>query len=76
MLVKELKMPESNKIINRKAFATVPPTVEYSLTEKGKELELVLNQIKIGVGKIFSFSAINQRTSKSGVLLRLIVAKL
>jgi DNA-binding HxlR family transcriptional regulator len=47
ILVKELKMLESNKIINRKAFATVSPTVEYSLTEKGKELEPVLNQIKI-----------------------------
>ena len=27
MLVKELKMLESNKIINRKAFATIPPTL-------------------------------------------------
>lgn len=47
MLVKELKMLEENKIIIRKAFATVPPTVEYSLTEKGKELEPILNQIKL-----------------------------
>lgn len=47
MLVKELKMLEENKIIIRKAYATVPPTVEYSLTEKGKELEPILNQIKL-----------------------------
>lgn len=47
MLVKELKMLEANKIINRKAYATVPPTVEYSLTPKGMELEPLLNQIKI-----------------------------
>ena len=47
MLVKELKMLEANKIIHRKAYATVPPTVEYSLTEKGMELEPLLNQIKI-----------------------------
>jgi len=47
MLVKELKMLEANKIINRKAYATVPPTVEYSLTPKGIELEPLLNQIKI-----------------------------
>lgn len=46
MLVKELKMLEANKIIHRRAYATVPPTVEYSLTEKGKELETVLNEIK------------------------------
>ena len=47
MLVKELKMLEANKIINRKAYATVPPTVEYSLTAKGMELESVLNEIKM-----------------------------
>jgi DNA-binding HxlR family transcriptional regulator len=47
MLVKELKMLEANKIINRKAYATVPPTVEYSLTPKGMELEPLLKQIKI-----------------------------
>lgn len=40
-------MLEANKIIHRKAYATVPPTVEYSLTEKGKELEPLLNEIKI-----------------------------
>ena len=38
MLVKELKNLESNGIINRKVFATVPPTVEYSLTKKGDKL--------------------------------------
>ncbi|MHA8080232.1 winged helix-turn-helix transcriptional regulator [Aquirufa regiilacus] len=38
MLVKELKNMESNGIITRTAFATVPPTVEYTLTEKGEKL--------------------------------------
>lgn len=38
MLVKELKNMESNGIVIRKVFATVPPTVEYSLTEKGRNL--------------------------------------
>ena len=42
MLVKELKLLESHKLLTRKAFATVPPTVEYTLTEKGKKLEPVL----------------------------------
>ena len=42
MLVKELKSLESHSIIIRQAFATVPPTVEYSLTEKGRKLEPVL----------------------------------
>ena len=38
MLVKELKNLETNGIITREAFATVPPTVEYSLTTKGDKL--------------------------------------
>jgi DNA-binding HxlR family transcriptional regulator len=46
MLVKELKALENADIIIRKAYATVPPTVEYSLTQKGKELESVLVEIK------------------------------
>lgn len=46
MLVKELKALEQWGIINRKAYPTVPPTVEYSLTEKGTELEPVLIEIQ------------------------------
>ncbi len=38
MLVKELKNMEANGIVTRKVFATVPPTVEYTLTSKGEKL--------------------------------------
>ena len=38
MLVKELKNMEANGIVIREVFATVPPTVEYTLTEKGQKL--------------------------------------
>ena len=38
MLVKELKNLEANGIITREVFATVPPTVEYTLTKKGDKL--------------------------------------
>lgn len=38
MLVKELKNMEANGIITREVFATVPPTVEYTLTPKGEKL--------------------------------------
>jgi len=38
MLVKELKNMEANGIITREVFATVPPTVEYTLTKKGHKL--------------------------------------
>lgn len=45
MLVKELKHLEEKKIINRTAYATVPPKVEYTLTEIGKSLEPVISSI-------------------------------
>jgi DNA-binding HxlR family transcriptional regulator len=38
MLVKELRNMEVNGIITREVFATVPPTVEYTLTNKGERL--------------------------------------
>jgi DNA-binding HxlR family transcriptional regulator len=46
MLVKELKSLEEWGIVKRQAYATVPPTVEYSLTEKGLELQPVLSEIQ------------------------------
>lgn len=46
MLVKVLKELETNKIIKRKAFATIPPTVEYSLTKKGENLKPVIIEIQ------------------------------
>ena len=45
MLVKELKNMELNGIVNRKVYATVPPTVEYTLTAKGTKLEPSINEL-------------------------------
>jgi DNA-binding HxlR family transcriptional regulator len=47
MLVKELKTLEQNGIIDRKVYAQIPPKVEYSLTEKGRALENILNELKL-----------------------------
>lgn len=47
MLIKELKMLEKNGIVKRKAYATVPPTVEYSLTECGRTLEPIINTLQV-----------------------------
>jgi DNA-binding HxlR family transcriptional regulator len=45
MLVKELKNMETNGIVERKVYATVPPTVEYTLTLKGRKLEPIISEL-------------------------------
>ena len=45
MLVKELKNMEANGIVIRDVFATIPPTVEYTLTEKGQKLLPSINSL-------------------------------
>jgi len=45
MLVKELKNMEANQIVIRQVFATVPPTVEYTLTPKGRKLEPIIDEL-------------------------------
>jgi DNA-binding HxlR family transcriptional regulator len=44
-LSKELKSLESNQLIKRTVYDTFPPTVEYSITEHGKSLEKVLEEL-------------------------------
>jgi len=38
---------EKEKVVKRKAYATVPPTVEYSLTPYGKTLEPIIKSMQI-----------------------------
>jgi len=40
-----LRSLEDNRIISRKVYPTVPSTVEYSLTEKGKGLDGIINEM-------------------------------
>lgn len=41
-LTKQLRELEADEIVNRKVFAVVPPKVEYSLTDKGRQLRDVI----------------------------------
>lgn len=46
-LTERLKMLENNGILTRTAYATIPPTVEYTLTEKGESLRPIVKQMKL-----------------------------
>lgn len=46
MLTQTLKELESDGLIVRKVYLEVPPRVEYSLTETGKELIPVISQMR------------------------------
>ncbi len=45
VLSRHLKELESDGIVNRKAFAEVPPRVEYSLTVKGRSLTDIMKAL-------------------------------
>lgn len=42
-----LKQLENQQVITRTAYATIPPTVEYALTEKGKSLKPIIRAMKL-----------------------------
>lgn len=55
-LTKQLRMLEESGLINRHVYTEIPPKVEYSLTDLGKEFKPVLEQFRIwGVKYIESF---------------------
>ena len=47
VLTENLRDLERDGIVARKVYPVVPPKVEYSLTEKGKELRDVLECMKV-----------------------------
>lgn len=50
-LTDTLRHLEDQGVVERKAFPTVPVTVEYSLTPKGKDLHGILKQMKLWAAK-------------------------
>lgn len=45
-LTKKLIFLEENQIIERKKYSEVPPRVEYSLTKKGEELNIIIENLR------------------------------
>lgn len=46
MLIKELKDLEAHKIVHREQYPTIPPTVEYSITDFGKTLMPIIQEME------------------------------
>lgn len=46
-LSERLKELEEKGVVTRTAYATIPPTVEYALTEKGRSLHPIIKAMKL-----------------------------
>lgn len=46
-LTDTLRHLEQNEVIHRKVYPTVPVTVEYSLTDKGRDFKNVISEMRI-----------------------------
>ena len=71
MLSERLKELEGEGLIDRRIFAEVPVRVEYSLTEKGKDLEPVLMTIGAWARKWLEAGAPDSATSRHALTLLL-----
>ncbi|MBV4427571.1 winged helix-turn-helix transcriptional regulator [Clostridium tyrobutyricum] len=54
-LTKQLRLLEDFGLVNRHVYPEIPPKVEYSLTDLGKEFKPVLEQFKIWGDKYIEF---------------------
>jgi DNA-binding HxlR family transcriptional regulator len=61
-LTDKLKMLENRKLINRKVFAEVPLRVEYSLTDQGKALSKIIEEMSKFSNNYYSWCVENEIT--------------
>jgi DNA-binding HxlR family transcriptional regulator len=70
MLTQQLRELEADGIVERKVYATVPPKVEYSLTEYGRSLKRALQSLcdwgKIHIKRIGAVETPPGRTDTAG----------
>lgn len=63
ILTRQLRQLESDRLINRKIYAEVPPRVEYSLSALGEKFKRVLDQIEVfGLAYISELKMIDEST--------------
>lgn len=67
MLTSQLRELEAEGFIDRKAFAVVPPKVEYSLTRRGKRAIVMIEAIReYGTELMREFKVEQQKATKQG----------
>lgn len=67
MLTSQLRELEAEGFIDRKAFAVVPPRVEYSLTRRGTRAIVMIEAIReYGTELMREFKVEQQKTTKPG----------
>lgn len=67
MLSRELQDLELNRIVTRSAMDTKPPTVKYTLTDHGRSLERIINELRRWGGghRATIFGPRNERAERS-----------
>ncbi|MFT8352320.1 winged helix-turn-helix transcriptional regulator [Clostridium saccharoperbutylacetonicum] len=61
MLTKSLRELEELNVIQRTQYNTIPPKVEYSLTESGKSLLPALSELNVWAGEHMKIDNIKQK---------------
>jgi DNA-binding HxlR family transcriptional regulator len=61
MLTQALRELEKDKLVSRRIYASIPPKVEYSLTDLGRQLGPILDQV-YQWGKDYTLSEIQDPT--------------
>jgi DNA-binding HxlR family transcriptional regulator len=67
VLTQQLRSMEEDDLVMRKVYAEVPPRVEYSLTETGQSLKIILDAM-VTWGKQYKEKIKNQQLEKEVVL--------
>jgi len=60
MLTKQLRELEEDGVVSRKVYPEIPPKVEYSLTQAGRDLQNVIQELEIWGGKHLSKKHISE----------------
>ncbi len=69
MLTQHLKELQKDGLVSRKSYLVIPPKVEYSLTEKGRSLEMVLLSLENwGIENLKDVNSVPEMLAQKGIV--------